>query len=142
MPHESRRLWSWLIFDVGQDTTPMTIEDEIEQLNDLRHVGSALVQFSHSLFSGAFKKKSAAWIYSPIFVGFEIRYLRGRKLNLLVRPTIVSREISSVLTLRAGPLAFGRAEITNARQLLAACTYIEGSWRDWHRATFKKDPNL
>jgi len=64
----------------------MNIEDEIERLTDLKHLGMALLQFSRSLRPGTFKKKRAAWIYSPNFVGFEIRYARVQRLNILVRP--------------------------------------------------------
>jgi hypothetical protein len=119
----------------------MTIEEEIEHLGEMRHVGMALLQFSRSLFKGEFKKKSEAWIYSPNFVSFEIRFKRVQKLNVLVRPTKVPQEVSKVLPLYGGRLIYGRAEVRSPRQLGAACAYIEASWRDWYRETFRKDPD-
>ena len=118
----------------------MSIENEIERLTDLKHVGLALLQFSRSLRPGEFKKKSAAWIYFPNFVGFEVRYKRVQRLNLLVRPVPMTPEVQKVLTLYAGPQSYRRAEIGSARQLAAACIYIEASWRDWYRHIFHEDP--
>jgi|SRR5208282_473429 hypothetical protein len=118
----------------------MNIENEIEHLADLKHIGMALLQFSRSLRSGEFKKKSKAWIYSPNFVGFEIRYKRAQRLNILVRPVAMPSNVQRMLTLRAGPLDYTRAEVHSARQLSAACVCIEVSWRDWYRHTLGKDP--
>lgn len=120
----------------------MNIEDEIERLTDLKHIGMALLQFSRTLHPGEFKKKSNAWIYSPNFVGFEIRYKRAQRLNILVRPVQMPPGIQRMLTLRAGPLDYTRAEISSARQLSAACAFIEVSWRDWYRHTLRKEPEL
>ena len=121
----------------------MNIEDEIERLTDLKHLGMALLQFSRSLRPGTFKKKRAAWIYSPNFVGFEIRYARVQRLNILVRPVPMPPDIQTMLAgldLHCGPYSYGRAEISNARQLSAACIYIEASWRDWHRHILGEEP--
>ena len=120
----------------------MTIEEEISRLGELEHVGMALVQFSHSLSHGAFKKESAAWIYSPNYVGFEVRFVRVKKLNLLIRWLSMPPEVQKLLPLYVGPLTYGRAEIVSPRQLSAACAYIEASWRDWYRHIFRKDPEL
>ena len=109
----------------------MTIEDELLQLGELQHVGMALLQFSQSLTSGEFTKKSRAWVHNRNFVGFEIR-LRVKKLNVLVRPTRVPDDIKAVLKCYAGPMSYGRIEVVSPRQLAAACAYIEGSWRRRH----------
>ena len=71
----------------------MTIDAEMLQLGDLRHVGMALLEFARSLSAGEFVKTGSAWIYRPNnFVGFEIRYRRVKKLNVLARPIRVPDE--------------------------------------------------
>jgi hypothetical protein len=107
----------------------MTIEDEMNELGELQHVGMALLQFARSLSPGEFTKKSNAWIYSNNFVGFEIRFRRVTKLNVLVRPTRVPEDVKAILRCWAGPRSYGRLEIDSARQLGAACIYIESSWK-------------
>ena len=109
---------------------PMTIENEMLQLRDLRHIGMALVQFARALSDGEFMKTSAAWIYRPNnFVGFEIRYRRTTRLNVLVRPVRVPDEVRELLRNWAGPLGYLRLEVDSLRKLAAACTYIEASWK-------------
>lgn len=120
----------------------MTIEEEIDQLGELRHVGMALLQFSRSLFKGDFKKKSEAWIYSPNFVAFEIRFRRTQKFYIQVRRVSVPPEVSKVLPRYHGRLTYSRAEIKTARQLGAACAHIEASYRDWYRDVFHKEPDI
>jgi hypothetical protein len=110
----------------------MTIEDEMLRLGELQHIGMALLQFARSLSPGEFTKKSRAWIYSNNFVGFEIRFTRVKKLNVLVRSSRVSDEVKTLLRCWARPKRYGRLEIVSPRQLAAACTYIEGSWRKRH----------
>ena len=98
------------------------------QLGDLKHVGMALLQFSRSLSPGDFVKRSAAWIYSPNnFVGFEIRYKRTKKLNVLTRPVRVPDDIKELLRNWRGPLGYLRLEVDSPRKLAAACIYIEAS---------------
>ena len=120
----------------------MNIEDEIERLTDLKYIAMALLQFARSLRPrpGSFKKKSAAWIYTPNFIGFEIRYTRVQRLNILVRAVEMPPDISGMVALDAGPLGYNRGKITRARQLSAACACIEASWRDWHRHVLGKEP--
>lgn len=98
------------------------------QLGDLKHVGMALIQFSRSLSPGEFVKTSAAWIYRPNnFVGFEIRYKRTKKLNVLARPVRVPDDVKQLLRNWAGPLGYLRLEVDSPRKLAAACVYIEAS---------------
>ena len=85
-------------------TTPMTVEDEMLRLGELKHVGMALLQFARSLAPGEFSKKTNAWIYSDNFVGFEIRVTRVKKLNVLVRPCRVPDEVNNVLRAWSGPM--------------------------------------
>jgi hypothetical protein len=110
----------------------MTIEDELLRLGELQHVGMALLQFSRTLMPGEFTKKSRAWLHDRNFVGFEIRFIRVKKLNVLVRPTRVPDEVKTILKCYAGPMSYGRIEVVSARQLAAACAYIEGSWKRRH----------
>jgi hypothetical protein len=99
-------------------------------LGDLKHIAMALLQFSRSLSDGEFVKTSGAWIYRPNnFVGFEIRYKRTTKLNVLVRPVLVPDDVRQLLRNWAGPLGYLRLEVDSPRKLAAACTYIETSWR-------------
>lgn len=106
-----------------------TIEDEMLQLGELKHIGMALLQFARSFGPGEFIKKTRAWIYSDNFVGFEIRVTRVKKLNVLVRPCRVADEIKNVLRAWSGPKRYFRLEIESPRQLGAACAYIEASWK-------------
>jgi len=106
----------------------MTIEAEMLQLGDLRHVGMALLEFARSLSAGEFVKTGAAWIYRPNnFVGFEIRYKRTKKLNVLTRPVGVPDDIKQILRNWRGPLGYLRLEVDSPRKLGAACVYIEAS---------------
>lgn len=108
----------------------MTIEDEMLQLGELKHIGMALLQFSRSLIAGEFVKTGAAWIYRPNnFVGFEIRFKRTKKLNVLTRPVRVPDEVKQLLRNWKGPLGYLRLEVDSPRKLAAACTYIEASWK-------------
>jgi hypothetical protein len=107
-----------------------SIEEEILQLGDLRHVGMALLQFARSLAPGDFVKTGAAWIYRPNnFVGFEIRYKQIKKLNVLARPVRVPDDIKAMLPNWQGPLGYLRLEVDSPRKLGAACWYIEASWK-------------
>jgi hypothetical protein len=109
---------------------PKTIESEMLQLGELQHVGIALLQFARSLSPGEFVKTSAAWIYRPNnFVGFEVRYKRTKKLNVLARPVRVPDDIKQLLRNWQGPLGYLRLEVDSPRKLGAACVYIEASWR-------------
>jgi hypothetical protein len=118
-----------MLMNTVNPATPPTVEDEMLRLGDLKHIGMALLQFSQSLAPGEFIKKTNAWIYSDNFVGFEIRFKRVKKLNVLVRPCRVPDEIKSVLRAWAGPMGYCRVEVESARQLGAACAYIEASWK-------------
>ena len=98
------------------------------QLGDLKHVAMALLQFCRSLTPGDFVKTSAAWIYRPNnFVGFEIRYKRTKKLNVLARPVRVPDDVKQLLRNWAGPLGYLRLEVDSPRKLAPACVYIEAS---------------
>lgn len=109
---------------------PATIESEMLQLGDLQHIGMALLQFARSLSAGEFVKTGAAWIYRPNnFIGFEIRYKRVKKLNVLTRPVRVPDEIKQLLRNWQGPLGYLRLELDSPRQLGAACIYIESSFK-------------
>ncbi len=111
-------------------TQPTTIDSEMLQLGELQHVGMALLQFARSLTPGEFVKTSAAWIYRPNnFVGFEIRYKRTKKLNVLARPVRVPDDVKQLLRNWQGPLGYLRLEVDSPRKLGAACVYIEASWR-------------
>lgn len=108
----------------------MTIEDEMLRLGDLQHVGMALLQFSRTLNPGEFEKTTAAWISRPNnFVGFEIRYRRTKKLNVLIRHTRMPEDVTKILKGWAGPMGYTRIEVDSPRQLGAACAYIEASWK-------------
>jgi hypothetical protein len=105
-----------------------TIESEMLHLVDLQHVSMALLQFARSLSGGEFVKAGAAWIYRPNnFVGFEIRFKRTKKLNVLTRPVRVSDDVKELLRNWKGPLGYLRLEVDSPRKLGAACMYIEAS---------------
>src|SRR5438874_10702436 len=100
-----------------RSVTPASIEDEMLRLGDLKHVGMALLQFARALSDGEFVKTSAAWIYRPNnFVGFEIRYRRTTRLNMLVRPVRVPDDVRELLRNWAGPLGYLRLEVDSPRK--------------------------
>ena len=97
---------------------------------DNKQVKGLGLQFARALSDGEFVKTSAAWIYRPNnFVGFEIRYRRTTRLNMLVRPVRVPDDVRELLRNWAGPLGYLRLEVDSPRKLAAACTYIEASWK-------------
>jgi len=120
----------------------MTIEEEIDQLGEMRHIGLALLQFSRALFKGEFKKRITEWVYDPNFVAFEVRFKRVKHLNILLRSIKTSPEQLKVLPLYGGHLTYDRAEIRSPRQLGIACAYIEASWRDWYVKVLREDPKM
>lgn len=121
----------------------MKIEDEIVQLGDLSHSAMAMVDFVRALYpAGRFKHRSTAWIFEPNFVGFEIRYKRTQRLNLLVRSRPARAVVQKVLPLYQGPLTYDRAWFKSPRQLPTALSYLEASWRDWYRDIFRREPEL
>jgi hypothetical protein len=115
----------------------MTIEAEIRQLPNLKHVGLALVEFVHSLQKGSFEKKKSEWIYSSNFVAFTIRYKRIEKIDLHISTYPSEIEDRRTLPLYAGRWPdYMRCEITLSRQLACAARYIEASHSAWHRGIF------
>ncbi len=117
----------------------MTIESEMRQLPNLKHVGLALVEFVYSLQKGSFQKKTVEWVYSLNFVAFTMRYKRIEKIDLHISSYPTEIEDRAVLPLYAGRwLHYMRCEITSARQLACAARYIEASYAVWHRGIFGK----
>ena len=115
----------------------MTIEAEIRQLPNLKHIGLALVEFVYSLQKGSFKKKKSEWVYDPNFVAFTIRYKRAEKIHLHISTYPTEIEDRTILPLYAGRWPdYMRCEITSARQLACAARYIEASYSEWHRGIF------
>ncbi|SRR5713226_2075803 len=116
-----------------------TIEAEMRQLPNLKHVGLALVEFVYSLQKGSFEKKTTEWVYSPDFVAFTVRYKHTEKIHLHISSYPREIEDRAILPLYAGRwLHYMRCEITSARQLACAARYIEASHATWHRGIFGK----
>ncbi len=115
----------------------MTIEQEMFELPNLKHVGIALVQFVYSLHGGKFKKKTD-WVYTTNFIAIAIHYKRVEKIQLNLKCCPADVEEREILPLYSGRWNYTRCEITSPRQLACASRYIQACYDSWYRDIFGK----
>lgn len=111
---------------------PMTIEDDMLRLPNLRHVGLALVQFVYSLEKGEFILKTTEWVYNPThFLAFGFPKKGGEHIRMQFRqfyPHYRNNADEQILKLFAGRFNHFKCFITEPRQLACAAKYIELSY--------------
>ena len=102
------------------------LEQEISQLNELKHVGLALVQFATSLVEGtSFQEHEHRWVARPNnFVTFEVHWQRARNIALSLRGNPNEFAALPELPLKAGMGGYSECRITDPKQLHAASSYI------------------
>jgi hypothetical protein len=110
----------------------MNIEDEMKHLHEpLSHISLSALALARELEPEAvFERRQSAWICRPNnFVGFEIRYKRASKCNILLRAVhnIVGDDALKTLPWLNGPLGYIRVEIKSAKQLGAIHAWIMAS---------------
>jgi len=110
----------------------MKIEDEMKNLQEpLSHISLSALALARELEPDAvFERRQTAWICRPNnFIGFEIRYKRTSKCNILLRAVFnrVSEDVVKILPWWCGPLGYIRVEIRNAKQLGAIHDWIVAS---------------
>lgn len=116
----------------------MSIEEEMQRLPKLNHMGIALVQFVYSLQNGVFKKKTE-WVYSPNFVAFGIPK-RVEKIYLILKERPKEVEDRNLLPLYSGRWGYFRGVITSPRQLECAARYIAACHRIWYHNLVGRPP--
>jgi len=125
----------------------MTIDEELQQLETLKHVGRALADFVRSLppsvkpnyCEGEFKRQGKKWVHDPNFVTFTLHYIRTENITLSLRGNPSQFQQSDVLPLQPGRGAktskggYSECRISGARQLGAAAVYIERAYEIYRK---------
>jgi hypothetical protein len=104
------------------------LENDLAEIPELKHIGTALAQFARSLFPGSdFKREGSRWVFRPEnYVTFSVHSARSRHIRLSLRGN--RDEFSEHKT---APLKKGRNPswseciISEPAQLLAVASYID-----------------
>lgn len=102
------------------------LENEIEKIEELKHVGIALVQYAKSIISGIeFEQSGTRWVARPHnFVTFEPHWKRAKNIAVSLRGNPSEFIEHNELPLKAGMAGYSECKIISASQLAAASSYI------------------
>jgi hypothetical protein len=102
------------------------LEHEIENIEELKHMGIALVQYAKSIIDGVeFEQNGTRWVARPDnFVTFEPHWKRAKNIAVSLRGNPGEFIEQNELPLRSGMSGYSECKLTNVNQLAAASSYI------------------